>query len=115
MDHDAFDFNLLMQQRRAAAEESFALADPASLPALIERLFPAVDHPWRQRFEEFLAAHPDSPVAHGTTSDGVEFVYYPRENKGLWYHFENGVRSAGPIGERGLSALAEIALEKGVA
>lgn len=114
MESEHLDFDTIMAERRAAATASMQPVDHASLLALGEKLFPTVDHPWQAVYADFLAEHQDSPAVHGTVPDGVEFVFFPREGKGLWFRNTGGVTGMGPIQLRGITALQEIATEKGL-
>lgn len=115
MEREPLDFDALLQERRASAA---ATIRPMTIEAVRERiaaLFPTVDHPWHAVVDEFLAAHENTSAVQGTTADGVEFIFFPRERKGLWFKVAGGVQGVGPILERGLTALSEIAKEKGLA
>lgn len=112
MESEHLDFDTIMAERRAAAASSIQPITHDALLALGEQLFPTVDHPWQPLYAEFLAEHKDSPAVHGTVNDGVEFVFFPREGKGLWFRSSGGVTGMGPIQPRGITALQEIAAEK---
>ncbi len=114
MESEHLDFDTIMAERRAAATASMEPVDHATLQALGEKLFPSMDHPWQAVYADFLAEHKDSPAVHGTVPDGVEFVFFPREGKGLWFRGTGGVTGMGPIQERGVAALTEIAAGKGL-
>ena len=114
MESEHLDFDAIMAERRAAAAASIQPIDHAALLALGEKLFPVVDHPWQAVYADFLAGHKDSPAVHGTITDSVEFVFFPREGKGLWFRSTDGVTGMGPIQPRGVTALTEIAAEKGL-
>jgi hypothetical protein len=114
MESEHLDFDALMTERRAAAASSMAPITHDTLDALGEKLFTTLDHPWQAVYVEFLAGHRDSPAVHGTVPDGVEFVFFPREGKGLWFRRAGAVTGMGPIQPRGIAALQEIAAEKGL-
>jgi hypothetical protein len=114
MESEHLDFDTIMAERRAAATASLKPITHEALLALGEQLFQTVDHPWHAVYTEFLAEHADSPAVHGTVPDGVEFVFFPREGKGLWFRSAGGVKGIGPIQPRGVAALTEIAAEKGL-
>ena len=115
MESEHLDFDALMQERRESAAKTIRPMDLTAVREQIATLFPTVDHPWHAVVEEFLAVHENATALHGSTSDGVEFIFFPRERKGLWFRTGGGVQSVGPIMERGLNALSEIAEEKGLA
>jgi len=115
MENESFDFDALMQERRESAAATIHAMPLEEVRKKAASLFPTVDHPWHAVVEEFLAAHETTTALHGKTSDGVEFIFFPRERKGLWFRLSGGTLGVGPIMERGLSALSEIAEEKGLA
>jgi hypothetical protein len=115
MEREPLDFDALLQERHASAA---ATIRPMTLEAVreqITKLFPNPDHPWQAVVDEFLTSHKNTTAVHGSTTDGVEFIFFPHERKGLWFKVAGGVQGAGPILERGLAALSEIAKEKGLA
>jgi hypothetical protein len=114
MESEHLDFDTIMAERRAAAAASMQPINHDALLALGEKLFPTVDHPWHAVYSDFITEHKESPAVHGTLPDGVEFVFFPREGKGLWFRSAGGVSGMGPIMPRGATALQEIAAEKGL-
>ncbi len=112
MNSESIDFDLVKAERRESAKETMEAVTHDDLVGFRSRLFPMVDHPWQTVYDEFIAAHKLSPAVHGHTSDGIEFIFFPIEKKGLWFHYADGVQGIGPIQERGLNTLANIAAEK---
>lgn len=112
METEHLDFDTIMAERRAAAAASMQPVSYDALVALGEKLFTTVDHPWHAVYTDFLTGHKDSPAVKGTVNDGVEFVFFPREGKGLWFRNSGGLTGMGPILPRGVAALQEIAGEK---
>ncbi len=112
MESEHLDFDTIMAERRAAAAASIQPITYDALLALGEKLFPSVDHPWHAVYADFLAGHKDSPAVHGVVDDGVEFVFFPREARGLWFRSSGGVTGMGPIQPRGITALQDITAEK---
>lgn len=115
MQSEPLDFDALMQERRESAAATMRPMDLNAVKEQIAALFPQPDHPWQAVVDNFLATHEDTAAVHGSTKDGVEYIFFPRERKGIWFRIEGRVQSVGPIQERGLNALSEIAEEKGFA
>lgn len=112
MEPTSLDFDTIAQERREHASASMKPITHEALEELGARLFTTVDHPWHTVFTDFLAAHKDSPAVHGSVSEDVEYIFFPKERKGMWYRTSGGVLGMGPIAERGLDALSEIVEEK---
>lgn len=114
MDSTPLDFESLAEARREAASASMQPVTIEALRELAERLFPQPDHPWQPLFSQFLTDHANSPAVQGEVGQGMHYVFFPCERKGIWYHLDSGVAGMGPIQERGLAALAAIAEDKGI-
>src|SRR5262245_48727998 len=99
------DFDTIARERREHAAASIKPISYEALEDLVAQRFPTVDHPWHTVFTEFLTAHKGSSAVHGNVSDDVEFIFFPKERKGLWYRTSGGVSGMGPIMERGLTTL----------
>jgi hypothetical protein len=115
MEREPLDFDALLQERRESAAATMRLVTLEAVREQMAKLFPNPDHPWQAVVDDFLAAHENTTAVHGTTADGVEFLFFPRERKGIWFKVAGGAQGMGPILERGLTALSEIAEEKGLA
>lgn len=102
------NFETLLTERRAAAEQSLRPISPEDLKALAAKLFPDVEHPWSPLFTKFITEHPLEEALQGEVEDGIAFIYYPITRRGIWYQFADGVKGVGPLGERALTALSEI-------
>lgn len=100
-----FDLDALNDSRRKAIFASIRPVTLDELRALGERLFPFLDHPWRDQYFGFLKEHPDSDYFHASTADGVDIVYCRQHHRGIWYIAGSGV---GIMRESGLKALSEI-------
>jgi hypothetical protein len=62
--------------------DPFAQISVEELKALGERLFPHLDHPWREKFFAFLTDNPGATFHHATTHDRVQIVLLPRQGEG---------------------------------
>jgi hypothetical protein len=101
--------NLNMEEitgaRRKAIAGSIRAIGVEELKALGERLFPLVDHPWREKFFGFIAENPGATIYHATAHDGVQFIYCPARDKGMWFLPGTGM---GPMQPKGLAILKQI-------
>ena len=95
----------ITEARRKAIAASIRPIDLAELKALGERLFPFVDHPWREKFFGFITENAGATFHHATTDDGVQIVYCSAKEKGIW--FKPGVGN-GPMQPKGLAILKQI-------
>lgn len=95
----------ITEARRKAIVASIRTIDLEELKALGERLFPFVDHPWREKFFGFIAENTGATFYHATTHDGVQIVACPAKDKGIW--FKPGVGN-GPMQPKGLAILKQI-------
>lgn len=91
--------------RRKAFAASIRIIDVEELKKLGEKLFPFVDHPWREVFFGFLSQHPGSTFRHATANDGVQIVYCHDEERGMWFVPGTGM---GPLQTKGLAVLKQI-------
>lgn len=107
-------FEEIVAARRESAAHSIHPIATAELEKLMEKLF-ADDptHPWQAPFNSFVNEHAASSAYTGQTSDGYGFVYYPRENKGIWFRYRGRLQGVGIIAEKGLAALGKILAGKG--
>ena len=75
------------------------------LKALGERLFPFAGDPWREKFFAFLDENPGATFHHATAHDGVQVVYCPAKDKGIWFMPGIGM---GPMQPKGRAILKQI-------
>jgi hypothetical protein len=99
------DIESITEDRRKAIERTIQVISIEDLKSLGEKLFPFLDHPWRQTFFEFVEEHASDTFYHATTHDQVEIIYCPAKEKGMW--FTQG-RGMGPLQARGIGILKEI-------
>jgi hypothetical protein len=111
--NDDIDLEEVISLRREYASRSLRTAPLAETQALIHGLF--ADNPtdpWFEACSGFLNSHSSDVILRGELPDHFAFLYFPKVNKGLWYSVQAGLKAMGPIGPKGLAALAEIAAEK---
>jgi hypothetical protein len=99
------DIEQITEDRRKAIEKNIEVISTEKLKSLGEKLFPFLDHPWRQTFFEFIEQNASETFYHGTTHDGLEIVYCPAKERGMW--FTKG-RGMGPLQARGTQIIKEI-------
>ncbi len=73
--------------------------------SLGEKIFPLLDHPWRDKFFGFISENSGETFHHATTNDGVQFVYCRGKEKGMWFAPGTGM---GPLQAQGLAMLKKI-------
>jgi hypothetical protein len=104
MPFEAINMEEITKARRKAIAESIRTVSVEELKALGERLFPFVDDPWREKFFDFITEN-SSTFHHATAHDGVQIIYCPAKDKGMW--FMPGV-GMGPMQPKGRAILKQI-------
>ena len=105
MEPENLDIESITEQRRKAIEETIEPIGIEELKSLGEKIFPFLDHPWRQIYFEFLEENSACTFYHATTNDQVEIIYCPERERGMWFLRRGG---AGPLQAKGLQILKEI-------
>jgi hypothetical protein len=95
----------ITKARRKAIAGSIRTIRVEELKALGERLFPLVDHPWREKFFGFITENSGATFYHATTHDHVQIIYCPAKDKGIW--FTPGI-GMGPMQPKGRAILKQI-------
>jgi hypothetical protein len=95
----------ITKARRKAIAESIRTISAEELKALGEKLFPGVDHPWREKFFAFINENPGATFYHATTHDSVQIIYCHAKDKGMWFLPGSGM---GPMQPNGLGILKQI-------
>ena len=75
----------ITDERRKGIEESIRAISLDELKALGEELFPYLDHPWRQRFFEFVNENAGSNFYYAITRDRIHFIYCQEKDAGMWF------------------------------
>lgn len=101
------DLNMdeLNEARRKAIAETIHEIGIEAVHALVDQLFPTVDHPWRAKLLTFLSENADATFHHATTDDRIHVIYCHAKERGIWFMPGSGV---GPMQARGLAALKQI-------
>jgi hypothetical protein len=105
MPFDTINMEEITKARRKAIAESIRTISTEELKALGEKLFPGVDHPWREKFFGFVTENPGSTFHLATTHDGVQIIYCRDKDKGMWFLPGTGM---GPMQPNGLGILKQI-------
>ena len=105
MEPEDLDMESIMDARRETIERTSEPIGIDELKSLGEKLFPFLDHPYRQEFSQFLEENSGSTVYHATTNDQIEVLYCPDKEDGIWFRPQGGV---GRLPPRELGILKEI-------
>lgn len=105
MPFETVNLEEITDARRKAMAASIRTISLEELKMLGERLFPFVDHPWREKFFVFLAENTGATFYHAIAHDGVQVIYCPAKDRGLWFVPGTGM---GPMQPKGRGILKEI-------
>jgi hypothetical protein len=105
MPFDTVNMEEITKARRKAIAESIRTISPEELKALGEKIFPGVDHPWREKFFAFINENPSATFHHATAHDGVQIIYCRDKDKGMWFLPGTGM---GPMQPKGRAILKKI-------
>jgi hypothetical protein len=105
MPSDYLDIQSRDEARRKGVEETIDTIDVEQMKALGESLFPSMEHPWRERFFQFISENTGATFYHATTNDRIHVLYCPSKNTGMWFLPGSGM---GPLQPKGLKVLKEI-------
>jgi hypothetical protein len=98
------DVDTLNNERRKAIAKSIRTISADELKKLAEEVFHDTDEPWRDTFFRLIAENPGGTFHHAVTSEGVVFLYYRDEDKGLWFLPGSG---KGPLSAGGRQMMKE--------
>src|SRR5258707_10323641 len=82
MPFDTINMEEITKARRKAIAESIRTINAEELKALGEKLFPGVDHPWREKVFGFISEKPGATFHHTTTHHPVPIIYSHPQDKG---------------------------------
>jgi hypothetical protein len=105
MPFDTVNMEEISEDRRKAITKSIRTISVEELKVLGERLFPFVDHPWREKFFAFITENSGATFHHAITHDGVQVIYCHAREKGMWFLPGTGM---GPMQPKGLGILQQI-------
>jgi hypothetical protein len=105
MPFDTIKMEEIDEARRKAIAKSIRTISVEELKLLGEKLFPHLDHPWREKFFSFITENSGATFHHAVTHDQVQIIYCPNREKGMWFLPGTGM---GPLGSKGLLTLKQI-------
>ena len=105
MPFDTINMEEITEGRRKAIAGSIRTIGVEELKALGEKLFPHMDHPWREKFFAFITENSGATFHHATTHDHVQIIYCNAKDKGIWFMPGIGM---GPMQPTGLGILKQI-------
>ena len=105
MPFDAINMEEITEGRLKAIAGSIRTISVEELKALGEKLFPHMDHPWREKFFAFITENSGATFHHATTHDRVQIIYCHAKDKGMWFMPGTGM---GPMQPTGLGILKRI-------
>src|SRR5215510_7966088 len=105
MPFEKFDLENLDKERRKAIAESIRTISVEELKNLGEQIFRYADDPWREAFFGFIAENRNATFHHAVTTDGVNIVYCPDKDKGIWFLPGSGM---GPLQATGRQTMSQI-------
>lgn len=105
MESENLNMSEITEARRKALAETIKPISIEELHQLSNTLFPYVDHPWRDKFLQFIEENAGASYYHATTHDHVHIVYCHPKEKGIWFLPGSGL---GPLQEKGLKIMKDI-------
>ncbi len=98
-----------METRRKAVIDSIRPVTIEKLQAMESEIFPYFEHQWREPFEEFLRENKGCTFYHADAGEGVQIVYCPAKDRGMWFVPKGGL---GPLQAKGLQIMKEASEKK---
>jgi hypothetical protein len=106
------------EQRRAAALESLAVADPDQAQTRFTEFFGAGSgawNAWDESFVEFIEKHRSAPLLSGTAGRDLYFLFSPSARAGFWVVAQpGGTHGKGFLTATDVAKLIALAREKGL-
>lgn len=85
MPFDKYNFESITEERRKSIAQSIRSISLGEVKKMSQQLFKNADDPWRDAFNQFLAENPSATFHHALTSDGVNILYCPDKDRGIWF------------------------------
>jgi hypothetical protein len=98
MPFDTFDFDSVTEKRRQSIAQSIRQLSLEDVKKMGQQLFKYADDPWRDAFNQFLGENPGATFYHADASEGVNILYCPDKDRGIWFVPGTGL---GPLQETG--------------
>jgi hypothetical protein len=105
MQSENLNMDDLNNERRRAIAETIKPISVEELKALGEGLFPSLEHPWREKFFNFIAENSGATFHHAATADRIHIIYCHAQEKGMWFLPGSGM---GLLQAKGLKVMKEI-------
>ena len=112
---DRSDLDEELMQWKETARQTLRNTSSEELQSLVDELFPNPADPWAEKFRELIAEHEADRAVRGKTTVQMEFVYYPRSNRGVWFQRLTETYAVGLLDDITLKILSEIVTEHGFA
>lgn len=75
MSSENLNFAEITEDRRKAVKNTIRPISVEELKALEDEIFRFHDHPWRERFAEFVKENAGGSLYHATTNDPAQIIY----------------------------------------
>jgi hypothetical protein len=85
MGYDNLNIKEVMESRRQAVEESLHTISVEELKALIDELFPYVEHPWLEKFLSVINDPTSGTFHHALVDDSIHVLYCHDKDIGMWF------------------------------
>jgi hypothetical protein len=105
MPFEDMDMERVTLVRRKAIEKSIRTITLGELKELGDELFPFIDHPWRQKYFDFLVENAGATYHYAVTSDHIHIIYCEERERGMWFVPGHGM---GVMQAKSLAILKEI-------
>ena len=105
MPFESINMDEITEDRRKAISASIRTISVEELTKLGEKIFPLMDHPWRDKFFNFISENTGQTFHHATTNEGGQFIYCRGKDKGMWFVPGTGM---GPLQPQGLAMFKKI-------
>ena len=103
------DLDSIMESRRKAVQDSIQPITIEKLKDLEGEIFPYIEHQWREPFEQFLAENSGDTFYHATANEGLQIIYCPSKERGIWFIPKRGL---GQLQSQGLKIMKEVLAKK---
>ena len=104
MPFDIYDFENITEERRKSVAQTIRPVSVEEIKKIGQQLFKFAEDPSRDALLQFLAEHPGASYYHAVASDGVNAIYCPDKDKGLWFLPGTGL---GPLQASGRRIMKE--------
>jgi len=107
MKTENLNFEEIMDKRRQAVEDSLSTISVAELRALVDELFPNVDHPWLEKFTSVINDPSSGTIHHAIVDDRVHILYCSNKDIGMWFILGSGKGPLEPVHLKVMKAIVQ--------